>query len=56
MPVHVPVDGETVWVRRWVFVPAFEAVWDLATQSFVHSSGLVISWEGIWRWKHVVEP
>jgi len=56
MPVHVPVDGSTVWVRRWIWVAPFKATWDLAAQSFTHSSGLVMLWTDIWRWRHVVEP
>ena len=56
MPVHVPVDGATVWVRRWIWTPAFLATWNLAAQSFTAANGLVTSWDGIWRWRHVVEP
>lgn len=56
LPVRIPVDGLEVWVRRWIWVAPFKATWDLATQSFTHSSGLVVPWIDVWRWRHVVEP
>lgn len=56
MPVEIPEDGETVWVRRWWFGPPWQAEWRAATQTFVELGGLVIPWYDISRWKHVVEP
>jgi len=51
LPDDVPVDGATVWIRRWIWVAPFLAVWDEASASFLCSSGLVCPWYEIWRWR-----
>jgi hypothetical protein len=56
MPVHVPVDGSVVWVRRFCFGSAYLATWALAAGTFTAANGLVCSWADVWRWKHVTEP
>lgn len=53
MPVHVPIDGSTVWVRRWILGPAFQATWSLAAQTFTATNGLIVPWNEVWRWKLV---
>ena len=56
LPVTRPTDGTTVWIRRWIWVAPFQSTWDLTSQTFTHSSGLVIPWFEVWRWRHVSEP
>jgi hypothetical protein len=56
LPVTIPSDGLEVWVKRFVWSPAFLATWCLAGQSFTHSSGLSLVWDRVYRWKHVTEP
>ena len=56
LPNVVPDDALEVWVRLYWYAPPFLARWGAAAQEFEHSSGLVLPWYHVWRWKHVAEP
>jgi hypothetical protein len=51
MPHDFPTDQQSVYVRRHYFSRAFLATWDLASQTFATSTGLVIPWYHIARWR-----
>lgn len=56
LPGTIPVDGSTVYVRRWWMSTPFLGQWSLAAQTFTHASGLTLVWYRVARWKHVTEP
>jgi len=56
MPGEVPVDEEVVWVRRFWYTPPWLATWSEAAATFTSSTGLVLPWYEVARWKHQVEP
>jgi len=52
-PYNVPVDGSTVWVRRFLLDHPFQATWSLASQEFTEVSGLVLPWWQCIRWRNL---
>lgn len=53
MPLEVPTDGETVWIRLepWGGQP-FLARWSSGDQYFTHNdSGLIVPWYMVSRWR-----
>jgi hypothetical protein len=51
LPVVLPGDGATVWVRRYWYGSAWLATWSLAAGTFTAASGLVAPWYVISRWR-----
>lgn len=53
MPLEVPNDGETVWIRMapWGGQP-FLARWSGGDQYFTHNdTGLIVPWYMVSRWR-----
>lgn len=56
LPVEAPDDGAVVWVRRYWLGTPWLGTWSTSAATFTHSSGLVVPWYEVWRWRHQVEP
>jgi hypothetical protein len=56
LPAEVPEDLESVWVRTWWYSTPWLATWSESAATFTSTSGLVIPWYMVARWKHEVEP
>ena len=55
-PLHIPIDGDTVWIRitYYYYAEPFQAVYDVTSQTFVsvHNSIVYPAWS-VARWRNL---
>ena len=51
MPIEFPNDEQVVWCRRTWFASPFKATFSVTNQNFETSTGYVIPWYEVWRWR-----